>query len=110
MAVLEYGLQYLLKRVGGTTTRPDWHNILTDIQTKIRDLRNPVGRKLADATKRRLDLYDEAAVQFRHFKDAWRNHVSHGRARYDEDQATEICDAVRSFMKHLASWKRKKKA
>ena len=110
MSVLEYGLQYLYDRVGAKTKRPDWQNVLNDIQAKIKEKRNPAVGKVSQATKRRLDLYDEAVVQFRHFKDAWRNHVSHGRARYDEGQATEICDAVRSFMKHLASWKRKKKS
>ncbi len=108
MCVLEYGLANLYRRVGAKPKSLDWHHVINAIQGQIAALRN-VGKALSPLRKRRLDAYDEAAVQFRHFKNAWRNHVNHGRERYNEAEAKEICDAVRSFMKHLASWKQKKR-
>ena len=37
-----------------------------------------------------MQFYSETATQFRYFKNAWRNHVSHSNATYDEAQAEKI--------------------
>jgi hypothetical protein len=43
--------------------------------------------------------YSQAATTFRHFKDAWRNHVAHSRDSYDDEQARRIFDNVVAFMR-----------
>jgi len=48
-------------------------------------------------------FYNEAFIEFGHFKDAWRNYASHGMDRYDEERAEKILDHVRGFMQHLAT-------
>lgn len=40
--------------------------------------------------------------QFRNFKDAWRNNVSHTRTVYQAGQTKDIMDNTRQFMQHLA--------
>lgn len=37
-------------------------------------------------------------MQFRYFKDAWRNHVCHLREKYNHDQALTILMQVKDFM------------
>lgn len=44
----------------------------------------------------------EAASHFRAIKNAWRNRAMHGRDFYDQERATEILEAVRALMRHLA--------
>ena len=51
----------------------------------------------------KLKFYSSAAIQFRYFKDAWRNHVSHGRDTYDEREAYSIWNHVKEFMQTLAN-------
>jgi len=43
-----------------------------------------------------------AASHFRAIKNAWRNRAMHGRDFYDQERATEIYEAVRALMRHLA--------
>ena len=54
------------------------------------------GRDLA------LDIYSGAALNFRYFKDHWRNPISHSRSSYDRLQALSALGKVEEFMKHLA--------
>ena len=49
----------------------------------------------------RLRHLSAAAVQFRYFKDAWRNHSTHSRAWYDEFVARSIFNHVGQFMQEL---------
>ncbi len=51
----------------------------------------------------RRQAYSQAATTFRHFKDAWRNHVSHSRIDYDENKAGRIFDSVKLFMQDAAA-------
>lgn len=102
MRILERGLVSLAESVGldqSAMGLENWKNILDQIDKKIRQMealpRGP--EKSAD-----LQFFSEAATQFRYFKDAWRNHVSHARADYDEQDARTILDHVRDFMSHLA--------
>ena len=50
-----------------------------------------------------LEYYGSSIASFTGFKDAWRNHVSHAKVRYDERQATSIMHHVRAFMERLSS-------
>jgi hypothetical protein len=105
MRVLESGLRNLVGRLQvQMTAAPDyenWHQIITAIENEIARLRNlPRTQRPKPEV---LDFYSEAATNLRYFKDAWRNHVSHSRATYDERRAREIWGHVRSFMQRLAA-------
>ena len=41
-------------------------------------------------------------LQFRHFKNAWRNNAAHSREHYDEREAQRVYDAVKDFMQTVA--------
>jgi hypothetical protein len=104
MRVAETGLQALAKDliVMLKNDRPieyeDWTNILHAIDDKIEKLRHPKTKENQES----IQFYSEAAAQFRYFKDAWRNHVSHARENYDLLQAESILSHVREFMQDLA--------
>jgi hypothetical protein len=74
--------------------------VIKGIEDGITDLRNKRG--LTDQDRKEITYYSDAASQFRHFKDAWRNHVSHGREHYDQRDAEKVLTNVREFMQHLA--------
>lgn len=103
MRVLEKGLHSLATHLGlGLSSEielENWKNIIDQIERGIRALEQTP--KSASKTKA-LRFYSEAASQFRYFKDAWRNHVSHARAQYDEREALVIFEHVRTFMHDLA--------
>ncbi len=50
-----------------------------------------------------LELYSSIALEFRHFREAYRNHVTHSRTHYDEREAVRVFEHVRSFMQELAT-------
>lgn len=49
------------------------------------------------------EFYYPLMQDYKGFKDAFRNHVTHGRAIYSQKAASDICDHVGRFMKALAS-------
>ncbi|MBR9971299.1 HEPN domain-containing protein [Magnetospirillum sulfuroxidans] len=78
-----------------------WQDMINMLSSKIRDIEN-----LPSKTKNRdydLLFYSELSAQFRFFKNGWRVRVAHGRATYDERQAEEVIDHVRSFFEMLAT-------
>lgn len=105
MRVAEVGLQTLAADMGVTLKngRPldyeDWQGILKAIDDKVKELR--LDRTAENQES--IQFYSEAAAQFRYFKDAWRNHVSHARKTYDPLQAESIFGHVREFMQDLAT-------
>ncbi|MGB9188718.1 MAG: hypothetical protein WCB34_12170 [Methylovirgula sp.] len=100
MRVLEYGLKALADEVGiKNFVLENWKNIIDQIESKIRDLeKQPKSSQKTEA----LRHFSAAAVQFRYFKDAWRNHTAHARSWYDEHVAKSIFEHVREFMQELA--------
>jgi hypothetical protein len=78
----------------------NWHKMLNKIEKEIKR-RNETPTQEWRQTKQR---YTEAATHFRMVKDAWRNHTMHIRAFYNEDDALDILNSVRAFMRHLATW------
>jgi hypothetical protein len=50
-----------------------------------------------------LKFYSQAGIEFRYFKDAWRNRVAHARADYDKYQALGIISHVHDFMTQLST-------
>jgi len=101
MRVLEYGLRMMAVRFNVPFHTDSWHTVLQGIEKEITSLRNKTG--LTDRDRLEITYYSEAATQFRHFKDAWRNHVSHARVSYDENEARTVLVHVREFMQHLAT-------
>jgi hypothetical protein len=99
MRALEYPLHAMANALNVTVTNPNWHVILKDCEDKISEMGNP---PTAINWKEERDFYSEAALNFRFFKDAWRNHVSHGRHTYDKREAHEIMIHVSGFVDHLA--------
>jgi hypothetical protein len=103
MGVLQKGLYALANQLSVAFPEglelENWQNVIERIEKKIRELDALKKGQQKDAT---LKFYSEAAVQFRYFKDAWRNHVAHLREVYDADQAHSILLHVRDFMKELA--------
>jgi hypothetical protein len=78
----------------------EWREILDGLATAVRDIENlPNSTPSKDAD---LLFYSEASAQFRFFKNGWRVRVAHARASYNEPQAIEAIDHVRSFFEVLA--------
>jgi HEPN domain-containing protein len=96
MRVLEHGLRAFAYEVGLQNVElENWKNIIDQIESKIREQ-----EKLPRSPDKseRLRHFGAAAIQFRYFKDAWRNHSMHSRAWYDDDTAKSIFGHVRQFM------------
>jgi hypothetical protein len=101
MRVLEIGLNRLAESLGLTLgPAENWKNILDQIEKEIRELEQLP--RDADKMTRTANCA-EAAVQFRYFKDAWRNHVSHARAHCDEREARQVYQHVDNFMRVVAA-------
>ena len=115
MMILERGLPSLAKRlkVPFQKARPTWGDMTTDIRREIDARRTAIGtppkgsKPLSKrAAKQRLDFLGhcgEAALEFRFFEHAWRNHIAHGRANYDENDAKKVLEHVRAFMELVAT-------
>jgi hypothetical protein len=98
MRVLEKGLASLAAEFGEPFQFENWHNVIERVESKIRKIDPGSG----SAWKDKRQFYSEVACEFMFFKDAWRNHVMHGRSEYDDERAENIYSHVGAFMKHLA--------
>jgi hypothetical protein len=99
MRVLEKGLASLAAVFSESFTYENWHNVIERVESKIRKIDSTFGTDW----KVKQKFYAEAACEFMFFKDAWRNHVMHGRDEYDDERAENIYSHVCAFMKHLAA-------
>lgn len=93
MCVLEVGLDSLSSALSVPYSQKNWEQILRDIETAISTI----------AFRQDREFYSRAALEFKFFRDAWRNHTMHGRGKYGDVQAEEIFDHVKAFMVHLAT-------
>lgn len=105
MRVLEKGL-WRFARIAGVPMsaqieQKNWGGIIGDIETAVERYGDTAPR--GPEKTARLQVYSELAAQFRYFKDAWRNHVSHSRAFYDEREAQSVWAHTRDFMITLAT-------
>lgn len=113
MMVLERGLAALSGKLGIKNPKKDWGSILREIEDAIHTLSvsarmmpkgtKPPSPRTAHSRAKLLSFCSEAAKEFTYFKDAWRNHVSHGRAKYGQPDAFKVMTHVRDFMLHLAT-------
>ena len=112
MRVVEYGLKDMARRLRLPFPRKpldfqEMGTIIAKLEEKIEDLRKGAGshtlKPRAVARKlKAVETYSKAAQQFWFFKEAWRNHVMHARATYDEAEAFKVYEAVKHFMQELA--------
>jgi hypothetical protein len=98
MRVLEKGLAALAAVFAEPFKHENWHNVIERLESKIRKIDSSLGQDWKEQQK----FYAEAACEFMFFKDAWRNHVMHGRDEFDAERAKNIYDHVCGFMKELA--------
>ena len=109
MRVLEVGLRAVAKTLEipfARTIDSSWGPIIDEIESKLRDLEKASNK--TSQMKKRLQKLSEGAVQFRHFKNAWRNNVFHTKSFYAPETARDIVYNVSTFMQHLAGEKNKK--
>jgi hypothetical protein len=103
MRALEHGLRKMAEEVGlppEGMVYENWRNVIDQMENKIRAI-----EKESKSPEKviRLQILSEAAAQFRYFKDAWRNHVSHSRISYDQHTAMPVWLHVKMFVQHLAN-------
>jgi hypothetical protein len=88
MRALERGIIYLAKKIGIEGIEfENWKNIIDQIEKKISEIEKTPKSKLKSD---KLKYYSSAAIQFRYFKEAWRNHCMHARVWYDIHTALSI--------------------
>lgn len=78
-----------------------WDDLLKALDKGVADL--AAGTRTDPRKKATYEFYHHAVGQFRNFKDAWRNNVSHKRETYQPGKTKDIMDNTRQFMRHLAS-------
>jgi len=94
---LEPALHALETEVKTEIPKHQWGQRIDQIEAAIKRMSK------ATNTEEEVQWFSEAATQFHFMKSAWRNYAQHLKHTYDEDRATEIYDAVRTFMRHLAT-------
>jgi len=109
MRSLESPLQFFANRVGvtfpGPTDLENWRNIVDQMCSKIEaEVKRLEGTPKSHARNEELQLLGDVALDFRHFKNAWRNNVAHGREWYDEREAERVYGAVEHFMQRMAEF------
>lgn len=103
MRVIPYGMAALAKSLGVKFSQAieclEWNSIIQPIDKAVSKL-----QQLPRSSKKFKDQqYYAEIVQHLYFcKDAWRNHVSHSRERYDMPQARSVMDHVGLIMQLLS--------
>jgi hypothetical protein len=103
MRIMEVGLRTLGKSLNNPNLDPErnpsWENILRKCDD---ELRLPLKDRSAE-WKTDDQFYSDATANLRAVKNAWRNPTMHVRASYDDEQALDVMNAVKGFMRHLAT-------
>lgn len=101
--VLEVGLRALGKTLNAphldANRNPTWESILTRCDAELKKPR----KDRSPDWQANEDFYTEATARLRSVKDAWRNPTMHVDKKYTPDEAQDIYNAARTFMRHLAS-------
>ncbi len=99
MRILERGLGSLAKKFGVDFNHTNWHNVIEEVEKKIRKMDSTFGADWKEQQK----FCSQAATHFMFLKEGWRNHVMHVRdVPYDEGRALSVFGHVREFMQALA--------
>lgn len=99
MRVMEDGVQALGKKlkVKINVKVESWNEILQHVDKAI----SPMPTKTPPQRKRKEERAN-VSVLLSHVRIAWRNDVMHPKKTYTPDEAREVFDAVKSFMRHLS--------
>lgn len=103
MRVMEVGLRALGKSLNDARldprTNPSWDSILKRCDD---ELKLPYAKR---STEWQIDpsFFSEATANLRAVKDAWRNPTMHVEKNYEYDDALDVWNAVRAFMRHLGT-------
>ncbi|HYL73164.1 MAG TPA: hypothetical protein VEU96_03110 [Bryobacteraceae bacterium] len=104
MRVLEIGLRTLARDLNVPFSIPfeyqDWSTIIDAIDAAIKAIEKQQPRGQAKTDK--LQTYGDASLHFFHFKNAWRNYISHQRGPCTPEEAALVFRNVGDFMKCLA--------
>jgi hypothetical protein len=102
MRVLETGLRALGASLNDPNLdpkrNPSWETIL---RKSDEELQKPVKDRTPEWTTDD-GFFSTATANLRVVKNAWRNPTMHVERRYTEEEAREVWDASRAFMRHLA--------
>jgi hypothetical protein len=107
MRAVEYGGRKLVLalKVQSLLGKPielcEWGDLMSALDEGVKTFRT--GSRKSTHKKATFEFYNHAVAQFRNFKDAWRNNVSHTRTTYMPGVTKDIMDNTRQFMQHLAS-------
>lgn len=97
MRVMEMSVQQIAKRLGILATRDKtWQKILDELNAPI----NALPQKTR-AQKEKKKRYAQAHAYLFTVKLAWRNEVMHPKATYTEEEARNVMDTVRAFVRYL---------
>ncbi|MGH9929933.1 MAG: hypothetical protein ACREA9_12020 [Pyrinomonadaceae bacterium] len=102
MRALETSLRLFVTSLGHALPKHNrsWGVILQD---PIKNLRETDPTKRSPQWNSNRDFYAGATARLLAVKDAWRNTTMHVEINYDEEQAKEVWDHVKSFMRHVAT-------
>jgi hypothetical protein len=103
MRVIPYGMEILAKKLkvkyGASIETLQWGDIIPPIDKAVKLLQQHMRSKKRAADQK---YYSEVVSHLYFCKDAWRNHVSHGREPYDMPRAKSVLDHVGHVMNLLA--------
>lgn len=103
MRVTEVGLRALGSSLNEPSldpkTNPTWDRILSRCD---KELQKPYAERSPE-WRTNQQFFADATANLRAVKDAWRNPSLHVERSYDDEKAREIWNAVRAFMRHLAT-------
>ncbi len=102
MRVMEVGLRALGASLNDPRLdpkrNPSWDSILKKCDE---ELLKPIKNRSAEWQQDDA-FYSTAAAQLHAVKDAWRNPTMHVERKYTPEEAEEVWNAVRAFMRHLS--------
>lgn len=102
MRVMEIGIRAAARCLGvPDPVKPaerNWGAVLRAMDTAIKAKNGRWARAAADA-----DFFDETYLALDRVRSVWRNSTMHVESKYTEEEAIDIMDAVRAFMRKLAA-------
>lgn len=99
MRAAEFPIAALAKALNLNSSSPNWQVVLNECEREIRK----IGPDCGPEWKKDEQFYSEVALSFRFLKNAWRNHVMHGREFYDRMEAEKIVTHIAEFMHRLST-------
>lgn len=98
MRAMEAAVGRLCAELEINNVEREWGKLLSDIGDKIKGM-----PKATEYEKKKKNQWSECHANLFHVKQAWRNDTMHPRQSYQPDEAKEVFEATRVFMKHLST-------